>query len=787
MLDLGGFPNYNTGFPDSFIPPADKGKMWHMQFAQAAFSNNFINTYMTGMYDQWRLNRLFAQGRQPISRYVKILCGEGVQAKGDTGQKSEQKGHIVDPQEGGANFMNINWRVVSVMPKIRDSVINYVNKAQFRADFNATNPEALDEKRSIKNMMWAEKVLKDDLDEIEKIGNIKLSGRQDTSWIPDEHAEFEALANVKVKIAEEIKAELACGQVFEDNEWDITSRRLDESGFDLAFESLECRTNRFTGKIDVNYVDPETLIMPTFTGKTGEDIWVIGTIEQISLYQLYQEAGDQYTPEEYRLIAEVYRARFNNTWDMSFDWTASVQNNFAAWKSWKILRQKVYWYDTNVKRWSSTKVGDKDESYRWREYDKAPKNTVREGNDGVMIKTSSGELQAQVVRECMWVVGTQYIHNWGILKDISRDQMDKRQSFLPIKIYHIAEQSRVERAIPFLDNICLTWYRMQDRIARGIPPGITINLDAFEKLVIDQKNWSTQKLLDLAVQSGIIFHRTIDSMLPENGGSGAAPITPHEGSGIGILAEYTAVMDNSIEKVKEVTGISDIVDGTTPEPKTGLGVAKMNYNSVINSLSELIFARQYLFEKTALDVAGKMQLKSNTGDYEMYVDSVGEIVKFKSSFSLSRLGINAEAVPTDQDKQNMKLMLSQALQTTQTPLDFDDLYYINNLIDNCKSLKLAERLINVRIQARRTQKAQEAQGAQQMTGQQALQQQQQKTSDAKDLLDYEYGLKKDYESHLTGEIQARNAGQSQNRIDQTVVRSSLKKDEMESKAMLEDK
>lgn len=775
-------PVYSPLFPDAYINPAEKDKQWHLQFVQAAFASNAQNQYMDGRYAQWALNRQFAQGRQSAQRYVEILCGKGATQQ-TNGQTDNQ--NIGNQANTNTNFMNINWRIVSVMPKIRDSVINYVNKIKFRAEFNAINPAAIEEKENQKSLLWAEKQLRADFEEIEKLGGFTFQDKQDTDWIPDEYEEFEALAHTKIKVQEEIKAELGCAQVFEENEWKITERRLDESGFDLAFEAVECRANKFTGKIDVNYIDPETLVLPTFKGKVGEDIWVIGVQEWVSMYQLYQEAGNQYTPAEYKIIAETFRSRYGNAWTGTWDWYGTAANNFAAWKSFQIPRARFYWYDTNVKKFTISQVGNKDPMYRWRAWDKTAKNNEYTNENGEVIKNSSDELQAQIVREASWIVGTNYIHNWGKLRDVSREQMDKRQSMLPIKVYKIAEQSRVERAIPYLDNVCLSWFRLQDRIARGIPPGIIINLDAFEKIIIDQKEWKTKDLMELAVQSGIIMTRTTDTMIPENGGQMIPPVTPHEGSGIGIFAEYFAAMDYAIKKVQDVTGINEMFDTTTPDPKTLNGVAKMSYNSVVNSIAELVFSRQYLFEKTALDIAGKLQMKALDGDVEMYSKQLGTVISIPQKLYIAQLGIKVEAVPTDADKENMKLMLSQALQTNGVPLDFDDLYYINNLIDNCGSLKLAEKLINVRINKRRKQISEAAQANAQQTIKANSDLEAQKQQQAKELIQFQAQTNLEFEKGLTEQILIRDSGKSQERIKQTAVRSELKKSETTHKAEID--
>lgn len=716
---------------------------------------------MQTRYTQWRDNRQFAQGKQPYQRYVPQICG------------SEQS----------ENYMNINWRIVSVMPKIRDSVINYISKINFRPTFNAINPEAVMQKERQKNMLWATKQLEADMKEIEAMGNFSLGQKPDTSWIPDEFTEFEALAKEKIKLQEEIKAELGCAQIFDENEWKVTERRLDEDSFDLAFSAVECRTNKNTGKIEVNYVNPEMMILPTFSGKVGENIWIVGVVDSISLYQLYQEAGDQYTVEEYKNIATYYQGRFNNAWNGDFVWDGTAQNNFSAWKSFTILRQRLYWYSVDVKKYQTT-IKNGDETYRWRAWDKPAKNGEYTGDNGEQIINKGGEVQQQTVYQCSWIVGTQFCHDYGKLRDISREQMDKRQSMLPIKVYKIADQSRIERAIPFIDSMCLAWYRLQDRVARSMPAGVIINLDAIEKLTVDGKEMTTKQILDMGIQTGLILTRVTDTMIPDNGAQPLPAITPHEGNTNGIFETYLTFINEMKANIRDVTGINELMDTTTPDPKTLAGVAKISYSAVLNSLSELVFAKQYLFEKTSLDIAGKLQIKAMEGDVSMYSKQLGTIITIPQSLSMAQLGIVCEAVPTDQDREQMKAMLLASLQQNGTPMDFDDMYYINNLIDTTPSLKFAEKLISLRIKKRRDE-MQASQQANIETQNKGLAQiEQQKQQSAQQMAQFQQQLNMQFEQFMTGELIKRAAADSQNRIQQTAIHSELKNNETTHKAMV---
>ena len=237
--------------------------------------------------------------------------------------------------------------------------------------------------------------------------------------------------------------------------------------------------------------------------------------------------------------------------------------------------------------------------------------------------------------------------------------------------------------------------------------------------------------------------------------------------------------------IREVTGINEMMDATVPDPKTLAGVAKISYNAVLNSLSELVFAKQYLFEKVSLDIASKIQQKVVDGDIQQYINSLGTIVTIPQSLSLTKLGIVCEAVPTDQDREQMKALLASALQTNGTPMDFDDLYYINNLIDTSPSLKFAEKLISVRIKKRRDEMQQQAIQAQQQQSQALAQMEQQKQQAAKDAMQLELQTKMQFEKFMTGEIIKREQAKTQSRIEQGVVKSELKKDETTHKALVE--
>lgn len=752
-----GVPNLVL-FPDDFINPDEKDEKWHRQYVQAGYYAMYNNAYYNGKYNQWILNELYAQGKQPIERYVKALC-----------QNAEE------------NYMDINWRQVSILPKVRDIVIGYLSKIDYSVQCAAINPDSIEKKEAMKWDLWAEKeMLQEAKKFMEMMGveNMPLEAQQDMSWVPDELPEYELLSKLYLKLKEEIQAEIGAEAVLNENEWDVVRRIMLENFFDNGMACVEKRINNYSQAIEVKSYNMTNVILPNYTGKTGEKVWIAGICEPMSVYDVYREAGDQFTADQYQEIAKKYDQTLGNPQFQQYN--SLYGNNYSSWKGYNVYRVRMYWYSTDVVRYKKvTKNGA--ETYYKSGYEKAKGREEKITKDGRKIIVESGDMYKQTVHECSWIIGTDYVYNYGKVNSFSRDQLNKRECMLPLSIYKVSEQGRTERAIPFIDAISISWYKLQDRKARAIPSGITVDLSAIEKLVVDNKEMTVKQILNLAVQTGLFLYRSEDSMIPEGGGK---PIESRE-SGWGIEAEqYMKDIQNNIQLVNAVIGVNEFMDATTPMASTAATVAKLSTESALNGFSDIIDGMIWLHEKTVIDIAGKLQRAVMYGLQKLYSQKMGKWIEFENDFSLTQLGIKVVRQPLQQEKEFLINYLMEVVKEPSSPLDTDDMFRLKRIIETSTSIKFTEEFVIMVINKRRQQRAADAErvGVAQAEAQAKAKQEELMLANqmANEQMQREMALY----THKTDEDIRKFNETMKGKIDQNVVKSELKKDEKATEAQV---
>ena len=135
-------PRYpDTAFPYHLLDPAQKGKAWCLQYAKAAYqtwSNAYLWMQRRG---DWLADRKYAEGNQTTQKY------------NDWFQRS------VNERGERATYLNLDWSIISTIPKIRRVVINHLLKMNYDIIATAVNPEAINAKETVKLRTWAEKQL----------------------------------------------------------------------------------------------------------------------------------------------------------------------------------------------------------------------------------------------------------------------------------------------------------------------------------------------------------------------------------------------------------------------------------------------------------------------------------------------------------------------------------------------------------------------------------------------------------------------------------------------------
>jgi hypothetical protein len=201
--------------------------------------------------------------------------------------------------------------------------------------------------------------------------------------------------------------------------------------------------------------------------------------------------------------------------------------------------------------------------------------------------------------------------------------------------------------------------------------------------------------------------------------------------------------------IREITGLNELTDGSTPNPKTLVPVAKMAYEATNNALYGIISAEKKLLFNLAEALVIRTQQAIRRGPVQGFIPSVGkgtvEFIKLSPEIDDRDYGIMLEDVPDEEQKMRLKEQL--AIKQKEGMLTPADVIYIES-IDN---LKQAEEVLSHRLKKREEllhqremQKITENHKGQQESNLQAVQLETEK-------LQHEYQLKMQLVSHEEAE------------------------------------
>jgi hypothetical protein len=241
-----------------------------------------------------------------------------------------------------------------------------------------------------------------------------------------------------------------------------------------------------------------------------------------------------------------------------------------------------------------------------------------------------------------------------------------------------------------------------------------IEMGALEDIPLGSggKKLDPMSVLDLYNKTGTLVYRKADA---QSRMTNYRPIEELE-NGLGRDAmSYWQLIQNHIQMLRDITGMNEMTDGSTPDPRTLTTVAKLAYEGTNNALYSIVQGDKFLLEDLANDIILRLQDVAETGEVKGYIRALGsntmKFFKMSSNVALYEFGIFLEDRPTD----DQRAMLMQQVQAGQAGglLDIEDAI----IIQNTDNLKVAQQLLAFKIKKRREQEEEKAMRQQQMNAQ----------------------------------------------------------------------
>jgi len=646
---------HSINFPSQAVSDLEKlNEDYGLKVARAIRHEWFSGT--TSKYNSHKNNfhtlRLYARGEQPIQKYKNELS-----------------------INGDLSYLNLDWKPVPIIPKFVDIVVN--GMAQRNYEINCFSQDAFGVSKRTEYM---ESMLRDirakKFDQVaQQQFDIDLR-ENDPDELPDTEEELALHMQLNYKQAVELAEEQALNVLMENSNYDLIRRRV---LYDLTVLGIGATktTFDFTTGAKAEYVDPADLVYSHTESPYFDDVYYIGEIKELPINELVKKFPEL-SQEEIKELSDkrAYPLDYVNNKDKN-----KVQ---VLYFNYKTHMNDVY----KLKKLATgaDKVIQKDDTFN-----------PPEGKEGDFSKL---ERVIEVLYEGVYIVGADKLLTWKMCDNMMRTDSDfsnvkMNYQIVAPRIYEGRIESLVGRITSFADMIQLTHLKLQQVMARMVPDGVYLDVDGLAEVDLGNgTNYNPQEALNMFFQTGSVIGRSFTSDGDVN--PGKVPIQQiNNGVNSGKLQSLIATYNYYLQMIRDVTGLNEARDASTPDRNALVGVQKIaaaNSNTATRHvLQSMLYITAEVAECLSLRIADIIEY-SPTKD--AFIRALGAhnvaTLDEMSELHLYDFGIFIELMPDEEEKQLLENNIQAAL--AQQSIDLDDAIDLRNV----RNIKLANQLLKVK-------------------------------------------------------------------------------------------
>jgi hypothetical protein len=656
------YTNSNSSFPSQVVPDEVKQSYDYGKAVGRAIENEWFRGDRVGFGNgnRWGSNwqrfhnlRLYARGEQSVQKYKDELS-----------------------INGDLSYLNLDWKPVPVIPKFVDIVVNGISSKNYDIKAYAQDPESIKKKTKYAEGLMRDMMAKDLLLEIQQKLGANLFNTQNPDDLPEDKDELELHLQLSYKQGVEIAEEEVINQVLAQNKYDLINRRLNYDLTVLGIAAAKTNWNKANGVV-LEYVDPANLVYSYTEDPNFDDIWYAGEVKSISLEELKKEFPDL-TPDDLKEI-EKYPGDNNytrNYYGQDYD-NASVQVLYFEYKT----------YSEQVFKIKQTEFG----------LEKAlekPDTFNPPANDNFSRVSRSIEVLYSGAK----ILGYEKMLRWEMSENMTRPSADTTKVEMNYvicapRMYKGKIESLVSRITGFADMIQLTHLKLQQVLSRMVPDGVFVDVDGLAEVDLGNgTNYNAAEALNMYFQTGSIVGRS--QTQDGTGNPGKVPIQELQTSNAnGKIQSLISTYQYYLQMIRDVTGLNEARDGSTPDPKSLVGLQKMAAANSNTATRHIVQSSLYLTlricENISLRVADSLRFPLTAQALRESISTFNvETLKELMELNLHDFGIFLELEPDEEEKAQLEQNIQIALQSGGIDLeDAIDLRQIRNLKLANQSLK----------------------------------------------------------------------------------------------------
>jgi len=662
------YTNTNSAFPSQVVSDAEKASIEYGSQVAMAIEYEWFrsgrtagNRYLTN-WNNFHDLRLYARGEQSIQKYKDELS-----------------------INGDLSYLNLDWKPVPILSKFVDIVVNGISSKSYDIKAYAQDPSSVKKRTEYASKLQEDMVAKEYLESLKSTLGIDLYQSPNPKTIPESPEELELHMQLSYKQSIEIAEEEAISTVLAQNKYDLTRRRINMDLTTIGIGATKTNFNIAEG-VTVDYVDPAYMVYSYTEDPNFEDIYYVGELKSITLPELKKEFPN-ISKEELGRIQKMPGNRSYVTGWGDYD-ENTVQVLYFEYKTYHNQVFKIKQTDQGL-----IKALEKPDTFNPPESD----NFERVSRSIEVLYTGAK------------VLGTDTMLSWKLAENMTRPYADTTKvemnyALCAPRIYKGRIESLVSKCIGFADMIQLTHLKLQQVLSRMVPDGVYLDMDGLAEVDLGNgTNYNPAEALNMYFQTGSIVGRSLTQEGDIN--QGKVPIQElNSSSGQAKIAALIQTYQYYLQMIRDVTGLNEARDGTTPDKGTLVGLQKMAANASNVATRHIKQSSLYLTLRIAENIALKLAdalefpLTRNALQNSISTYSVKTLEEV-ADLNLHDFGIFLELEPDEEEQAKLEENIQVALQ--QGGIDLEDAIDLRQI----KNLKLANQMLKIK----RKQKAKQEQ------------------------------------------------------------------------------
>jgi len=616
-----------------------------------------LNRYRSN-YNNFHNLRLYARGEQSIQKYKDELS-----------------------INGDLSYLNLDWKPVPIISKFVDIVVNGIAERTYDIKAFSQDPYGIEKRTEYMESILNDMEYKEFDDFVAE--NFGVNTREsDQDKLPETTEELQLHMQLTYKQAIELAEEQALNVLFEGNKYELTKKRFYYDLTVLGIGAVKTSFNTSEGVV-IDYVDPANLVYSYTDSPYFDDIYYVGEVKSIPVNELAKQFPHltESDLEDIMKNKSNTRSNYNNRYSTNKEDNNTIQVLYFNYKTYMNEVYKLKETGTGA-----DKIIPKDDTFN------PPKD--KEGGYSRMLRSV----------ECLYdgamILGTDKLLKWEMAKNMMRPKSDftkvkMNYAIVAPRMYNGRIDSLVKRITGFADMIQLTHLKLQQVMSKMVPDGVYLDADGLAEIDLGNgTNYNPQEALNMFFQTGSVIGRSFTSDGDLN--PGKVPIQEiTSGSGGNKMQALIANYNYYLQMIRDVTGLNEARDGSTPDKNALVGVQKLAAANSNTATRHILQSGLYL----TAEIAECLSLRiSDIIEYSPTKDAFIQAIGAHNVATLEELedlylydfGIFIELTPDEEEKAMLENNIQMALQ--QQNIELEDAIDLREI----KNIKLANQLLKIR-------------------------------------------------------------------------------------------